>query len=132
MGEGNNNESVSVGTGRLYRPSAHPKPCRHRGVCQHPPMGVRAQSAKHRAVRSDNGGMPAPTPPTQARNPLHGVTLLAMLEALVAAHGWAGLAQAVPVRCFAHDPSIKSSLTFLRKTPWAREKVEALYLRTLT
>jgi uncharacterized protein (DUF2132 family) len=64
----------------------------------------------------------------QPRNPLHGVTLEAMLEQLVVAHGWDGLARHVDVRCFTHDPSIKSSLRFLRKTPWARAKVEALYL----
>ena len=67
---------------------------------------------------------------SQPRNPLHGVTLEAMLEQLVAAHGWDGLARHVDIRCFTHDPSIKSSLKFLRKTPWARAKVEALYLRT--
>ena len=63
-----------------------------------------------------------------AKNPLHGVTLEALLTALVAHHGWDGLAQRVDVRCFKNDPSIKSSLAFLRKTPWAREKVEALYI----
>jgi len=51
-----------------------------------------------------------------------------MLEALVAAYGWPGLADRIPVRCFALDPSIGSSLKFLRRTPWAREKVEGLYL----
>ena len=66
----------------------------------------------------------------QPRNPLHGVTLEAMLERLVAAHGWDGLARLIEIRSFTHDPSIKSSLKFLRKTPWARAKVEALYLRT--
>ena len=64
-------------------------------------------------------------------NPLHGVTLEAILTALVAQYGWDGLAQRIDIRCFKSDPSIKSSLTFLRKTPWARQKVEALYLRTL-
>lgn len=64
----------------------------------------------------------------QPNNPLHGVTLEAMLTALVAHHGWDGLAQRVPVRCFSLDPSIKSSLTFLRKTPWARAKVETAYV----
>ena len=63
----------------------------------------------------------------QPNNPLHGVTLEAMLTALVAHHGWAGLAERVPVRCFSIDPSIKSSLSFLRKTPWARAKVETAY-----
>lgn len=66
----------------------------------------------------------------QPRNPLHGVTLEAMLERLVATHGWDGLARLIEIRSFTHDPSIKSSLKFLRRTPWARAKVEALYLRT--
>lgn len=61
-------------------------------------------------------------------NPLHGITLEALLVELVAQHGWDGLAQRIDVRCFKNDPSIKSSLSFLRKTPWAREKVEALYV----
>jgi uncharacterized protein (DUF2132 family) len=69
------------------------------------------------------------SPVAQPNNPLHGVTLAQILEALVAHYGWAGLAKAIPINCFSHDPSIKSSLTFLRKTPWAREKVEALYLQ---
>jgi uncharacterized protein (DUF2132 family) len=70
-----------------------------------------------------------PKPRTeQARNPLHGVTLQAMLEALVAHFGWDGLGQRIAVRCFTFDPSIGSSLKFLRKTPWARDKVEGLYL----
>ena len=64
----------------------------------------------------------------QPRNPMHGVTLEAMLEALVAALGWEAMGQAVPIRCFTHDPSIASSLKFLRRTPWARAKVEDLYL----
>ncbi len=63
------------------------------------------------------------------KNPLHGVTLEALLTELVAHYGWDGLAQRVDIRCFKSDPSIKSSLTFLRKTPWAREKVETLYVR---
>lgn len=63
------------------------------------------------------------------KNPLHGVTLEAILTALVAQYGWDGLAERIDIRCFKSDPSIKSSLTFLRKTPWAREKVEALYIR---
>ncbi len=67
-------------------------------------------------------------PPAQPRNPLHGVTLEKMLLALVDAYGWPGLAQRVPVRCFAHEPGIASSLKFLRRTPWARDKVESLYL----
>ena len=59
---------------------------------------------------------------------LHGVTLERLLTELVASHGWAELGRSVPIRCFLFDPSIKSSLTFLRKTPWARAKVEQLYI----
>ncbi|MBE0473543.1 VF530 family protein [Rhodoferax sp.] len=64
----------------------------------------------------------------QARNPLHGITLEAMVTALSAHYGWAGLGERIPVRCFMHEPSVASSLKFLRKTPWARDKVEGLYL----
>lgn len=63
-----------------------------------------------------------------AKNPLHGVTLEALLSELVTQHGWDGLARRVDIRCFKHEPSIKSSLAFLRRTPWAREKVEALFI----
>ena len=65
------------------------------------------------------------------KNPLHGVTLEQILNALVAHYQWDGLAKCIDLRCFTKDPSIKSSLTFLRKTPWAREKVESLYLKML-
>ena len=70
----------------------------------------------------------APSPLVQHRNPLHGVTLETLVTALVAHYGWASLAERIPLRCFSSDPSIRSSLKFLRKTPWAREKVESLYL----
>ena len=66
--------------------------------------------------------------PPQARNPLHGITLEAMLNELVAHFGWPELGQQIDIRCFTSDPSVGSSLKFLRKTPWAREKVESLYL----
>lgn len=72
--------------------------------------------------------MPAPIPPEQPRNPLHGLTLEVIVTALVAHYGWPGLGERVPVHCFLSNPSMKSSLTFLRRTPWAREKVEGLYL----
>ena len=68
------------------------------------------------------------TPATQPRNPLHGLTLERILTELVDELGWAELGERIPVRCFNLDPSISSSLRFLRKTPWAREKVEGLYL----
>ena len=64
-------------------------------------------------------------PPTHHNNPLHGVTLEAIVTALVAHFGWAELAIRIPVRCFSNDPSIASSLKFLRKTPWARDKEKA-------
>jgi len=67
-----------------------------------------------------------PTP--QARNPLHGITLEMVVTELVAYFGWPELGQQVNIRCFTSEPSIGSSLKFLRKTPWAREKVESLYL----
>ena len=63
------------------------------------------------------------------RPSLEGVTLEAIVTQLAASIGWEAMAAAVPVRCFTHDPSIKSSLKFLRRTPWAREKVEQLYLQ---
>ena len=71
---------------------------------------------------------PVITPPAQPRNPLHGVTLEAMVTALADYYGWEGLAQRIAIRCFAVDPSVSSSLKFLRKTPWARDNVEGLYL----
>jgi uncharacterized protein (DUF2132 family) len=71
------------------------------------------------------------TTPEQPRNPLHGLTLEAIVTALAEHYGWDGLAQRIPVRCFTSDPSVASSLKFLRKTPWAREKVEGLYLFTV-
>lgn len=65
----------------------------------------------------------------QPKNPLHGITLADLLTKLVEVYGWEGLANRVDINCFKKDPSIKSSLTFLRKTPWAREKVEAIYIQ---
>lgn len=68
---------------------------------------------------------------SQKNNPLHGITLQAMLTQLVERYGWETLALHIDIRCFKSDPSIKSSLTFLRRTPWAREKVEELYVSGL-
>lgn len=67
----------------------------------------------------------------QNNNPLHGIKLIDILEKLVEVHGFETLGEKINIRCFTHNPTIKSSLTFLRKTPWAREKVEQLYLKTL-
>lgn len=68
---------------------------------------------------------------SQANNPLHGITLEQIIIHLVERYGWDELSSNIPIRCFSLDPSVKSSLKFLRQTPWARAKVEALYLSTL-
>jgi len=68
----------------------------------------------------------------QPNNPLHGLTLAAILEQLLSHYGWEGLAQRVHVNCFTHEPSLSSSLKFLRRTPWARAEVEQLYVNTFT
>jgi uncharacterized protein (DUF2132 family) len=65
----------------------------------------------------------------QTNNPLHGVTLEMLLTRLVDQYGWDELGRRIPIKCFTNDPSIKSSLKFLRRTPWARKKVEELYLK---
>ncbi len=67
----------------------------------------------------------------QPNNPLHGITLETIVTHLEAHYGWDELGDRIPVNCFLNNPSIKSSLTFLRKTPWARKKVEDLYLESL-
>ncbi|APU96468.1 MULTISPECIES: VF530 family protein [Sphingobacterium] len=67
----------------------------------------------------------------QINNPLHGKRLDTIIEYLVEYYGWEELGQRISIRCFNENPSVKSSLTFLRKTPWAREKVEQLYVKTL-
>ena len=64
----------------------------------------------------------------QPNNPMHGVKLITIVEVLQKHYGWEGLAKKVNINCFKNDPSIKSSLKFLRRTPWARDKVEQLYL----
>jgi uncharacterized protein (DUF2132 family) len=70
----------------------------------------------------------APVPDFSPKDPLHGVTLEAIMNALVEKYGWDGLARRININCFKSDPSVKSSLTFLRKTPWARTEVENLYI----
>jgi len=64
------------------------------------------------------------------KDPLHGVTLETIVSRLAGHYGWEELGRRIAIRCFTHDPSVKSSLTFLRRTPWARQKVEQLYVRT--
>ncbi len=68
----------------------------------------------------------------QPNNPLHGITLQRMLEELETRLGFEEMGRRIPIRCFQHDPSLKSSLTFLRKTPWARARVEALFLEIIS
>lgn len=67
----------------------------------------------------------------QKNNPLHGLTLETIVTRLVKYYGWEELGEIIDINCFRNDPSIKSSLKFLRRTPWARAKVEALYIKTL-
>ena len=69
-----------------------------------------------------------PSPTFHPRDPLHGITLECVVRYLVDLHGWEEMARRIPIRCFLFDPSVKSSLTFLRKTPWARQKVEEWYV----
>jgi uncharacterized protein (DUF2132 family) len=71
------------------------------------------------------------TPAAHPRDPLHGITLEKILNVLVQRHGWEEMGRCIPIRCFQFDPSVKSSLTFLRKTPWARQKVEAWFVAEL-
>lgn len=70
-------------------------------------------------------------PNAQPNNPLYGLTLETILNQLVEQYGWAELSKRIPIRCFSNDPSIKSSLIFLRRTPWARKSVEELYLNSI-
>lgn len=88
-------------------------------------LGSHAEAVHSKRLKTD----PVSTMNTQPNNPLHGITLERMLTELVARHGWDGLSAVIPIRCFTNDPSIPSSLKFLRRTPWARAEVEALYLR---
>jgi len=69
--------------------------------------------------------------PAQSNDPLHGITLEMMLRKLVEHYGWEEMARSIEIRCFRFDPSIQSSLKFLRKTDWARKKVESLYLMAM-
>jgi uncharacterized protein (DUF2132 family) len=66
----------------------------------------------------------------QPKNPLHGITLEMIITQLVEQYGWDELGRRIPIKCFTNEPSIKSSLKFLRRTPWARKKAEELYLKT--
>ncbi len=87
---------------------------------------------------SSKSDLPAKDPPGKneparihPRDPLHGVTLETVVNHLVQKHGWLEMGRRIPIRCFQFNPTLKSSLTFLRKTPWARQKVELWYLSEL-
>jgi uncharacterized protein (DUF2132 family) len=72
------------------------------------------------------------SPSVHPRDPLHGITLETIVTQLVDRHGWGKMASRIPIRCFQYDPSVKSSLTFLRKTPWARQRVEDWFVEELS
>jgi len=78
--------------------------------------------------KTADGTLPSSGRREHPRDPLHGVTLETIVQTLVDRHGWKKMARRIPIRCFLFDPTIKSSLTFLRKTPWARAKVEDWFL----
>lgn len=82
--------------------------------------------------KSGDANSGGPTPSAYPRDPLHGVKLETIINALVEQHGWAAMGQRIPIRCFQINPSVKSALTFLRKTPWARQRVEGWYLNDLS
>ena len=82
--------------------------------------------------RTEDAGIQAmPSPANHPRDPLHGITLENILNQLVQRHGWGEMGRRIPIRCFQFNPTVKSSLTFLRKTPWARQKVEAWFIGEL-
>ena len=89
---------------------------------------IRVKKAESKPGKDSNSDAPDVKPRTQ--DPLHGVTLEMVVTRLVDKYGWEELGQTISIKCFTHEPSIKSSLKFLRKTAWARQKVEALYLRS--
>lgn len=102
---------------------------------------ISAEPSDHRQTSDESPGVESaaraldgdvdPIRAQQLNNPLHGVKLLEILEFLVARYGWEALGERISIRCFTSYPSIQSSLKFLRKTPWARERVENLYLQSI-
>ena len=91
---------------------------------------IRVKKAESKPGKDSNGDS-APDVKPRTQDPLHGVTLEMVVTQLVEKYGWEELGQTISIKCFTHEPSIKSSLKFLRKTAWARKKVEDLYLRSL-
>ncbi len=104
-----------------------------------PARSIRLRSAVRIGGNQIAGNLPAaydglhfmPSPDSHPRDPLHGITLENILNQLAQRHGWGEMGRRIPVRCFQFNPSVKSSLTFLRKTPWARKKVEDWFIGEL-
>ena len=90
------------------------------------PLGKCCSGNAYAAAIAESSAKPAPA--KKSRDPLHGLTLETILAYMLKLHGWEGLWNRIPIRCFQYDPSIKSSLVFLRKNPWAREKLENWYI----
>lgn len=82
-------------------------------------------------LHTDHSSMTQPRSVSHPRDPLHGIALETIVTTLVTRHGWAELGTRVPIRCFRHHPTIKSSLTFLRKTPWARDWIGRMFIAEL-
>lgn len=111
----------------------------HRRVC-FPGFAIAEIVSASKLFSMSNDENPSVTPPAAAaiakpvshpRDPLHGITLEKIVNQLVQRHGWNEMARRIPVRCFQFHPTTKSSLTFLRKTPWARKRVEDWFIREL-
>lgn len=95
-------------------------------------MGLIHAAGKSLGLRARMGGPSGHVPqPSHPNDPLHGVTLETVLRSMVDRHGWPALAAAIPIRCFMFDPTIRSSLTFLRKNPWARKRLEDWYVHEI-
>lgn len=114
--------------GREAVPIVHFAPVMHRSHSGHL-WNSPARATLHPVVSP--GSMNQPHSIAHPRDPLHGVTLEMIVTTLVVRHGWAKLGARVPIRCFRHHPTIQSSLTFLRKTPWARTRVEQIFVAEL-
>ena len=98
-----------------------------------PPPGLTLATPMSEPLKNPPPALPAAPVARIAhpRDPLHGITLEQILNQLVQRHGWGEMGRRIPVRCFQFNPSVKSSLTFLRKTPWARQKVENWFIGEL-
>lgn len=110
----------------MVRASAPSELARRFVASASPAPSFRAAARRHHQSLL-SASIPRMTPAHEQSNPMHGITLERMLTELVAHYGWNAMGQKIQIRCFTSDPSIPSSLKFLRRTPWARQKVEAMY-----